>query len=62
MKKLPFVDSNISNTSPAHENKRASVIHFFKEEAKSFVWKIKKTISKGIKSGLVIYRSDSLFV
>jgi hypothetical protein len=54
MKKLPFIDSNINNTSPAHENARASAIHFFKDEAKPFVWKIKKAINNGINSGLVI--------
>jgi hypothetical protein len=54
MKKLPFIDSNINNTSPAHENTSASIIHFFKEETKSFVWKTKKAINNGINSGLVI--------
>jgi hypothetical protein len=37
MKKFLFMDSSINNTSPAQENIRASVTHFFKDEAKSFV-------------------------
>jgi hypothetical protein len=54
MKKLLFVDSNIKNTSPAHENSKASTTHFIKDEAIFFVWKIKKAMSNGIKSGFVI--------